>query len=289
MARLYPKPYPGFEKEPGENFQTHISRTNKLLENLARTSADLSRKAARQAEAKSLRGIMLRFHVADGFAFYLVVNSNPLTVQHIPFGDAYSVSAAHIRGLSRSDVIAQMGQQSSDNAAQDERRSFILSLKKGDNIHYHYGFGQFVRYLVTRKTPTSATIKPVALVGKWKDSEIGHRLRTGEVMMSYHAKEILAGKEIDAMLSMPHLSNMYEAASYVRAHPTHDVDPRPLKPISLEVPELPQEEQEKAKLWKAVQQVSESLNVSVKDPRELLVRARKVINEALGENRWQEQ
>lgn len=51
-----------------------------------------------------LLGYVLRFPVADGYAFYKVVDLGPLTISWIPYGDQYHIPDAHIRGLNHEDV-----------------------------------------------------------------------------------------------------------------------------------------------------------------------------------------
>lgn len=48
---------------------------------------------------------VIKFPVADGYAFYLVSKEHPLTLKHIPFGDAWEIPDAHVRGLTKDDVV----------------------------------------------------------------------------------------------------------------------------------------------------------------------------------------
>jgi len=41
---------------------------------------------------------------ADGYANYYIVSEKPLILQHIPYGDAWQLPYAHIRGLRLSDI-----------------------------------------------------------------------------------------------------------------------------------------------------------------------------------------
>lgn len=61
-----------------------------------------------KATEKNPRGFILDFPVADGYAHYLVVEVKPLTLSHIPHGDAWTIPAAHIRGITLDDVLQQM-------------------------------------------------------------------------------------------------------------------------------------------------------------------------------------
>lgn len=58
-------------------------------------------------ETDDLVGTMLRFSVADGYAWYRVTNVEPLEVEFVPFADEYAVHPALIRGLNEDDVREQ--------------------------------------------------------------------------------------------------------------------------------------------------------------------------------------
>lgn len=53
-------------------------------------------------------GGILRFQVADGYAWYIVTREKPLTIAWLPIGDEYEIPDAHIRGLNREDVAGQI-------------------------------------------------------------------------------------------------------------------------------------------------------------------------------------
>lgn len=52
-------------------------------------------------------GKTYRSHVADGYAEYMVSQTEPFSVVHVPFGDAYRLPAPHVRGLILDDVLEQ--------------------------------------------------------------------------------------------------------------------------------------------------------------------------------------
>jgi len=96
MATLSNEPVNGFTRNPGEDFRTYIDRTDTLLKELLDRAASLP--------DGSYEGTILSFPFADGKALYLVQKTHPLTLQHIPAGDAWQIPAAHVRGLDMSDV-----------------------------------------------------------------------------------------------------------------------------------------------------------------------------------------
>lgn len=51
---------------------------------------------------------IIKFQVADGYAFYFVKSTKPLKLQHIPFYDAYKAHPALIRGLTLAEVNAML-------------------------------------------------------------------------------------------------------------------------------------------------------------------------------------
>jgi len=55
-------------------------------------------------QPNSLINAVIHFPYADSHAQYLVVKDKPLRLMHLPFGDAWQVSAATIRGLRLGDV-----------------------------------------------------------------------------------------------------------------------------------------------------------------------------------------
>lgn len=59
-------------------------------------------------DAADLTGALVRFQVADGYAFYVVAKHRPLTLRHVLIGDAWEISGAHIRGLREADIRSQL-------------------------------------------------------------------------------------------------------------------------------------------------------------------------------------
>jgi len=55
-------------------------------------------------------GLIWQESVADGYALYRVESTKPLTLVHLPHGDAYRVHPATIRGLTLNDLKLQIKQ-----------------------------------------------------------------------------------------------------------------------------------------------------------------------------------
>lgn len=95
MAKLSNKP--AFEPTCAYRFIAETERTDKAFKKLEAES----KKAKR---AGKLEGRIWSYPVADGLAYYLVSKASPLTLQWIPWGDAWQAPHIVIRGLRVSDL-----------------------------------------------------------------------------------------------------------------------------------------------------------------------------------------
>jgi len=97
MARLRKNSYPlpNLTNDGDFNKSPHMVAFDKL-----RTISDA-------LPAGQLKGYIWKTQACDGYANYLVVadNGKSVTLQHIPFLDGYTAPAAHIRGLTRKDIL----------------------------------------------------------------------------------------------------------------------------------------------------------------------------------------
>jgi hypothetical protein len=59
------------------------------------------------ADVQDFGDTVMNFPAGDGQAMYHVVKENPLTLEWIPYGDAWQIPTAHLRGLKYSDWVNQ--------------------------------------------------------------------------------------------------------------------------------------------------------------------------------------
>jgi hypothetical protein len=98
MAQLSKYSYPGdWEWTKAEGTNAYIDRTRKMFLEL--------KKKSDAVKPGSVEGGLVSFGVADGSAHYVVVKEKPLTLQHVPYGDAYQIPYVMIRGLRKSDIL----------------------------------------------------------------------------------------------------------------------------------------------------------------------------------------
>jgi len=86
MAKLHPDPYPGdWRYKSGDDLTDYNTRTDRLFREIPPHR-------------------VISFPHADGYAFYFVYSEKPLVLQHIPYGDAWRIDPAYIRGLRLVDI-----------------------------------------------------------------------------------------------------------------------------------------------------------------------------------------
>jgi len=93
MAKLSNEDYP---KPEIENTRERFMKEYKIIDELADRTLS--------AEPGTVVGCLIKFPIADGFAYYLVKKARPLTLQWIPFGDAWEIPGPYLLGLNLTDV-----------------------------------------------------------------------------------------------------------------------------------------------------------------------------------------
>lgn len=143
----------------------------------------------------------------------------------------------------------------------------------GQIVHYHDGFGQFIRCKVV-DVDGEKKLKPIHMVGAWDNLDLPRREPSGEVHYPYNARSV-----IDGAVFKPHSGNIWEFSKDLQKTQR---DPRKMDAIDLSVPDQSEEEKSAAVLYAAVRQAREALE-SVDDlgPRKALQQAQTLIAEAL--------
>ena len=65
---------------------------------------------------KTMVGRILRWQIADGYAFYRVTSAKPFKIQHLPVGDDWHIMPPTIRGLRLVDAANMVIRELSLNA-----------------------------------------------------------------------------------------------------------------------------------------------------------------------------
>ena len=206
----------------------------------------------------------------------MVKSPNPLTLVHVPYGDAYQASAATIRGLREADVRHQLKYDRAMRAMDRKNDDFYASLEVGQTVHFSHGFGAYVRCEAVRGKDIHTgedrmVLKPVALVGEWRKHDLPKRDLDGAVRWGYQVDKIRSGETFH-----PHKSCIWEGGGAA----SRDADPTGLTPIDVSgPPELDDDGQEEARLWCLVARVREATATTLGRPREKLGVVREVLKE----------
>lgn len=180
-----------------------------------------------------LVGEEVRWQRGDGYARYVITKQRPLTLAHLNVGDAWQAGGETVRGYRLQDAQRDVEADRRWKAAREERKraflAFYAGLSVGDTVHYHDGFGEFVRYEVVEAPEDNAgnmhregwqkgdkVLKPVALVGKWRMSDLGPH--------NYHVRKVREGE----VCRMGNLDNLYETSTRIQ---NEHADPRKMDPI----------------------------------------------------------
>ena len=137
--------------------------------------------------------------------------------------------------LSREILAANAYEDMFKDMRSDHDR-FYASLDEGDIVHYNNGFKNFVRCeIVFDADEQKNKLKPIALVGEWRDYDLPKRQANGEVYNGYHVQQIIDGSTFE-----PNAGCIFEAGT------NHSDDPRSLPPIDLSVPAMTDDEKHEA-------------------------------------------
>jgi hypothetical protein len=209
----------------------------------------LSKRAGRGLQV----GKLIRFGVADGYALYFVTKVGPKTVEvrHVALYDAYAFQGIILRNgkgkVSRTIAERACGFDDLLGKMKNDSDGFYDSLTSGSIVHYHNGFGQYVRCEVTE----DHQLKSIALVGNWGKNDLPYRYPNGEICLPYHVKKIMSGEGWRTPAD-----NIFEYSKFSRTG-NATVDPRQLSPIDLTVPPMTAEEHVRAAKIKRLDAIRE--------------------------------
>jgi hypothetical protein len=147
--------------------------------------------------------------------------------------------------------------------------AYYDSLQTGDQVHYHDGFGKYVRCVVAGEG--RRCLKPIALVGKWGEDAKPSRDQSGRVCRSYWADKIRTGEMFE-----PSASTIWENPKSAQQGKTSN--PPEMEPIDLSLPEPSEGDKLSMALHQAVRDVC---NTDGGDPVVILTKMRERIDWAL--------
>ena len=225
MAKYAGSIHPDFKIDYSAPYQEQLELEEKWLEKV--------KEGYRKLAKGDLVGEEVRFPIADGYARYMVTKQRPLTVVHLEVGDAWQAHGPTIRGLNLADVRARVEADRKWRAhkeAHEKASQKFYEDNLGKMVHYHDGFGQFIRCEVVRASEDvgeegfhnlkkgDLCLKETALVGKWRSYDLHSD--------GFHMKGCREGR-----LMRPNLSNVYEFSKDLQRQ---EEDPRGQEPCVIQ-------------------------------------------------------
>lgn len=152
-----------------------------------------------------------------------------------------------------------------------EADDFWASRKVGEIVHYHNGFGQYVRGEIVR-VGDQMKMKPIALVGNWTH-DLPKRASDGQVIYSYHVKRIRF-PDTDSPFQ-PNDGNMWESKTFSKPMgPYANFNPTTAPALDISDPApLEGEAAAQATYEYMRMQIGRILSEGYNDPKEALITA----------------
>jgi hypothetical protein len=145
--------------------------------------------------------------------------------------------------------------------------NYYDSLTEGQIVHYHNGFGEYVRCRVNQ----DKKLVPFALVGRWRTYDLPKRLADGTVHLSHQCKQILNQTPFK-----PHASNIFE---YSEFSDKNNFSPIDAPEVDISIPEQTEEEKQIANLWTTVNEIQKEISDNtIRDPKIILGRIKEIIS-----------
>lgn len=163
------------------------------------------------------------------------------------------------------DILASVNSSQLFEKCFDDSDRWYNSLRVGDTVHYEDGFYAFVRCEVVMgrdvhcpaNGPERKVLKPVALVGDWRPSDLPRRLNDGSVQLGHHAESVQKGE-----CFRPNYGFIYESPAYSKRGRDDKADPRKLPALDLTPPALSEQQAQAARLWRLVKEVKDALELT---------------------------
>jgi hypothetical protein len=242
---------------------------------------------------------IVRFHVNDGYALYVVGKVGPrsCTLVHLPFGDAYHSPVVGPNGSCPTTIVEQMiryDEMWSSHATKltNENDQFFNSLTVGQIVHYNSIDGWVRCKVVMGSYRTSGggyiigkCLLPIALVGTirhqvngewvgdWYERNIYNVTYTGEIEHGLQTQKILNQETF-----RPSAADIFEFKRELRPNQS---DPTMAPEISLNPPPFTPKQLATQAQWRDVEALKKLLQQIDKSPLDILREVKNYSHEAV--------
>jgi len=232
------------------------------------------------------KGMQFRSVLADGNPLWVVKRSLGgawlCEVVDEPYEIDGKVYEGDFAGTQKSflsrEILAGNAYENMFKDMMSDHDRFYASLDEGDIVHYNNGFKNFVRCEVVFDADEQKNkLKPIALVGEWRDYDLPKRQANGEIYYGYNAQQIIDGSTFE-----PNAGCIFEAGT------NHSDDPRLLTPIDLSVPEMTLEEQQESSRCVVIDRVQKIISeLKAGNAQEIINRIKTTIDSQSTRSIWE--
>lgn len=154
-------------------------------------------------------------------------------------------------------ILGSIKQQEFWANYKDDGEHFFALIPVGSIVHVDNGFNQFIRHEVVMFGEKKTT-KAIALVGNWNQHDLPRRKPDGTIHYPYHAQKVISNEFCDV-----NPNNLLEYQVGKNDKPISLLkEVLSMEPISLDVPEMDENEKHLAENYKLAQNIIQKLNVT---------------------------
>ena len=188
-----------------------------------------------------------------GGAWLCEIINDPIEINGKTYPGEYNGTK---KSFMSAEILGSLGMSALFSNLADDNEKFLQSQKPGTILHYHNGFGNYVRQIVVLHEGRMK-LKAIALVGEWAKHDLPMRRANGDISSPYHVKKIQDGELSDRL----QCSTTYEHPTFSKPRGGKEsIDPRKLNPINLELPPLEGDIKVATELWQLIERVQAKLN-----------------------------
>jgi len=222
------------------------------------------------------RGSFFHAGYADGNVKYIITAVKGSTVETVSDDMDYG---GMTRLFTKGQALEGLRYEAALKDITAKQNYFWESREDGEIVHYHNGFGQFVRGEIATDENGEKTMKPIALVGNWR--ELSGRRENGEVWYDSYAKRI-----IDGSFFKPNSSNMWENMSdEEKSSSKYDFirdaggDLESVEAKDISVPDITPEQEHEARIVKKSNELYQAAASSSTSVAERIANVRRIADE----------
>jgi hypothetical protein len=233
------------------------------------------------AVSKIKPGLQFRFVVADGNPLWQVKQLKRPGVWTcvgvdepiIDNGKTFSSDfAGQVKDFIVEDILRALRFDDFWKQQHQKHVDYYDTLRLGQIVHYDNGFRNYIRCTVVLNDVGKKALQPIAMVGAWRQYDLPHYSRGGEIIYGHYPEMIK-----DKKTFTPNEGSIYESPSF---HNKGGLNPGADKALSLEPPPMTKDQQADAILWAAIDSCHKIIEEGEK-PFEIVIKTLSILKDGI--------